>query len=136
MRRLYEHVENIINSIDDSYKDRISYQGMREDEPDRIGIFLYSSRDDEECLSGELMWECMKLQLQVTCKENEDDVFIKMNLIRKIVDSFVDCVSTVEGLDILWAKSLGGKVHPPFKNGYNLQVCKCVIDFNYSLKED
>ena len=58
-----------------------------------------------------------------------------MNIIREFVDEFEKCVSTVEGLDIIWANHLGAKARPTYTNGYGLQVCKCIIDFNYLLDD-
>lgn len=133
MKRVYDHCMNIVKSVigDNNYK--VTCQGMCESEPNNIGVYLYASRDDEECLSGETEWECLKFQLQVTCEKSSDDVFNKLDMVRNIVDKFEECRSTVDGLDILWAKHLGAKARPPFKNGYDLHVCSCVIDFNYIL---
>lgn len=134
MQRIYQHINNILNSITSKFEN-ISAQRYEENEPDVVGIILQSSRNDEEDISGELEWECMKLELQITCQNSADDIFDNMNIIREFVDEFEKCVSTVEGLDIVWAHHLGAKARPTYTNGYGLQVCKCIIDFNYLLDD-
>ena len=115
--------------------ENISAQRYEENEPDVVGVILQSSRNDEECLSGETEWECMKLELQITCKNEANDIFDNMNIIRDFVDEFEKCISTVEGLEMIWAHHLGAKARPTYTNGYGLQVCKCIIDFNYLLDD-
>lgn len=134
MERIYNHIVNIINSITDKYKN-ISAQRYEENTPDVIGIILQSSRSDEECLSGEVEWESLKLELHVTCKNEANDIFENLSFLRKFVDKFEDSDSTVEGLEIIWANHLGAKARPTYMNGYGLQVCKCIIDFNYLLDD-
>lgn len=134
MQRIYQHINNILNSITSKFEN-ISAQRYEENTPDSVGVILQSSRNDEEDISGEVEWECMKLELQITCKNSADDIFDNMNIIREFVDEFEKCVSTVEGLDIIWAHHLGAKARPTYTNGYGLQVCKCIIDFNYLLDD-
>lgn len=134
MQRLYQHINNVLNSITTKFEN-ISAQRYEENEPDVVGVILQSSRNDEECLSGETEWECMKLELQITCKNEANDIFDNMNIIRDFVDEFEKCISTVEGLEMIWAHHLGAKARPTYTNGYGLQVCKCIIDFNYLLDD-
>lgn len=134
MQRIYQHINNILNSITSKFES-ISAQRYEENTPDVVGVILQSSRNDEEDISGELEWECMKLELQITCQNNANDIFDNMDIIREFVDEFEKCVSTVEGLDIIWAHHLGAKARPTYTNGYGLQVCKCIIDFNYLLDD-
>lgn len=134
MQRLYQHINNVLNSITTKFEN-ISAQRYEENEPDVVGVILQSSRNDEECLSGETEWECMKLELQITCKNEANDIFDNMNIIRDFVDEFEKCISTVDGLEMIWAHHLGAKARPTYTNGYGLQVCKCIIDFNYLLDD-
>lgn len=136
MELIYRHIFNIINSISDKFEDKISSQRYEENEPDNVGIILLSSRSDEECISGELEWESLKLELHVTCQNSADDIFENMNFLRKFADKFEECESTVEGLDMIWAKHLGAKARPSYTNAYGLQVVKTEIDFNYLINED
>lgn len=131
MKRLYEHVTAVLNSVTDKFKDNITAQRYKEDEPNSVGIILLSSRDDSESLSGEEEWECMKLELHITCENKEEDIFENMQIMREFVDAFEECITNIDGLEIIWAKHLGAKARPTYINGYNLQVCKCIIDFNY-----
>lgn len=133
MKRLYIHIKNIIESVTDKWT--ITFQRYAEDKPEQAGILLFSSRNDMQCISGELEYECMKLEIHIVCKNEADDIFENMDLLKKVVDKFEELISTVDGLEIEWAKHLGSKVRPSYINGYNLQVCKCVIDFNYNLHE-
>ena len=59
-----------------------------------------------------------------------------MEFLRKFADKFENSESTVEGLEIIWAKHLGAKARPSYTNNYGLQVVKTVIDFNYVLDGD
>lgn len=136
MELIYRHIFNIINSITDKFEGKISSQRYEENEPDNVGVIIMSSRSDEECISGELEWESLKLELHVTCQNNAEDIFDNMNFLRKFADKFEECESTVEGLDMIWAKHLGAKARPSYTNSYGLQVVKTEIDFNYLLSED
>lgn len=136
MEKVYQHIINIINSLTDKYTNSISVQRYEENEPDQVGVILQSSRSDEECLSGETLWETFKLELHITCKNEANDIFENINFLRKFADKFEECVSTVEGLEIQWANHLGAKARPAYTNGYGLQVVKTVIDFNYLCEDD
>lgn len=136
MELIYRHIFNIINSISDKFAGKISSQRYEENEPDNVGVILMSSRSDEECISGELEWESLKLELHVTCKNEAEDIFENMEFLRKFADAFENSESTVEGLQMIWAKHLGAKARPSYTNSYGLQVVKTVIDFNYLLSED
>ena len=131
MKRLYTHIKNVIESVTDKWE--ITFQRYAEDKPEQAGILLFSSRNDKECISGETEYECMKVEIHVTCKNEADDIFENIDLLKEVVNKFEELQSTVVGLEIEWAKHLGSKVRPSYINGYNLQICKCVIDFNYNL---
>lgn len=133
MERIYKHIQNTLNSVTNKFENKISAQRYSEDEAGNVGIILMSSRNDETCLSGELEYECMKLELHITCKNNANDIFENMSILRKFVDLFEECKSTEDGLEIEWATHLGAKARPTYTNGYGLQICKCIIDFNYNL---
>lgn len=136
MERIYQHIINIISNLTSKFEDKISVQRYAEDQPDNVGVILYSSRSDEECISGELEWECLKLELHITCENEATDIFDNTDFLRTFVDSFENSPSTVEGLEIIWAKHLGAKARPSYTNSYGLQVVKTVIDFNYLLSDD
>ena len=131
MKRLYTHIKNVIESVTNKWE--ITFQRYAEDKPEQAGILLFSSRNDKECISGETEYECMKLEIHITCANNADDIFENMDLLKEVVNKFEELQSTVDGVEIEWAKHLGSKVRPSYINGYNLQICKCVIDFNYNL---
>lgn len=131
MKRLYTHIKNVIESVTDKWE--ITFQRYAEDTPEQAGILLFSSRNDKECISGETEYECMKVEIHITCKNEANDIFENMDLLKEVVNKFEELQSTVDGLEIEWAKHLGSKVRPSYINGYNLQICKCVIDFNYNL---
>lgn len=138
MERLYKHIKNVFDDVieemgvKDKFKDKISYQRYVEDVPNSVGIILLDSREDEESLSGETEWECMKLELHIVCENNEKSIFGIMGVIRRFVDDFEKCLCPIEdGIDIVWAHHLGAKAKPSYTNGYGLQICKCTIDFNY-----
>lgn len=131
MKRLYSHIKNVIESVTDKWD--VTFQRYAEDTTEQAGILLFSSRNDKECISGETEYECMKVEIHVTCENNADDIFENMDLLKEVVNKFEELSSTVDSLEIEWAKHLGSKVRPSYINGYNLQVVKCVIDFNYNL---
>lgn len=131
MKRLYSHIKNVIESVTDKWD--VTFQRYAEDTTEQAGILLFSSRNDKECISGETEYECMKVEIHVTCENNADDIFENMDLLKEVVNKFEELISTVDGLEIEWAKHLGSKVRPSYINGYNLQVVKCVIDINYNL---
>lgn len=121
-----------MNKVTNKFEGKIT-PNYPEDEPNIVGITLLGGRDDEVCLSGELEWESLKLEVNVTCENNESSVFENMNILRDFVDEFEKCETDIDGLSIEWAEHLGSKVRPPYMNGYGLQVCKCIIDFGYNI---
>lgn len=131
MEEIYTHIENIIKSITEKWN--VTYQRYAEDKPEQACIILYSSRDDVYALSGEFESSSMKVEIHVTCNEDLDDIFENINLLKQVVDKFEELDSTVENLEIDWAKHLGAKVRPVQFNGYNLPYCRTVIDFDYSI---
>ena len=64
MKRLYTHIKNIIESVTDKWT--ITFQRYAEDKPEQAGILLFSSRNDMQCISGELEYECMKFASEAT----------------------------------------------------------------------
>ena len=131
MRRLYQHIMNTMRQVSHKFDNSMTAQRYDESKPDQCGIVLFSSRNDEECISGELEWECMKLEVYITCSDDATDIFDNIDILAKFVDKFEDCLTDVDGLNMIWAKHLGAKVRPTYTNGYGLQVVKTVIDFNY-----
>lgn len=131
MKRLYEHIENTLKLVSDKFNDKISWQNYEENKPDSVGIVLLDSRNSEKDISGETEWECYKLELRVICDKSEESIFENQDIIRKFVDLFEECESTLDNLEIIWASYLGNKVKPNYINGYGLPECKCIIDFNY-----
>ena len=133
MEKIYEHIINIMKSVTNKFDDSITVQRYDESKPDQCGIVLFSSRNDEECISGETEWECFKLEVYLTCENEATDIFDNISILKNFVNEFENLNSTVQGLDIIWANHLGAKVRPAYTNGYGLQVVKTVIDFNYLL---
>ncbi len=133
MKKIYEHIINVIKQLDTDSKYTITCQRYDESKPNQLGVILESSRNDEVCISGETEWESLKLEVHITCENSETGIFDNIDFLRKFVDLFEISDSEVEGLEILGAWHLGSKARPSYTNGYGLQVCKCVIDFNYSL---
>lgn len=136
MQRIYQHINNIINSITNKFDGCITAQRYDESLPDQVGIILSSSRSDEECISGETEWESLKLELQITCKNEANDIFENLGILREFADEFEKCISTVDDLNMIWANHLGAKAQPAYTNGYGLQVVKTVIDFDYLFVDD
>lgn len=131
MQKLYQHIINVMQSVTSKFNGSTFVQRYDESLPDQCGLILQGSRDDEECISGETEWECLKLEVQVTCKDEASDIFENLQILRDFVEAFENTASTVTGLEIVWANHLGSKVRPAYTNGYGLQVVKTVIDFNY-----
>ena len=137
MERLYKHIRNVFDNIikemgeEERFKDKISFQRYTEDVPNSVGIILIDSRDDEESISGETEFECMKVELHIVCEDNEKSIYSIMRVIRKFVEEFERGVTEVEGLEIIWAHHLGAKAKPSYINIYGYQVCQCSIDFDY-----
>lgn len=136
MKKLYQHIINEFRSVTNKFDDSITVQRYEENLPNQVGIILSGSRADEECISGEVEWEAMELEIQITCENNANEIFENIDIVRQFVDKFENEPSTVDGLEIIWAKHLGAKCRPAYTNGYGLEVIKCVIDINYRLEED
>lgn len=131
MKRIYQYCESVLNKVTPKFKESTTYQRYDESVPGSVGILLYSSRADDVALSGEVESESLKVELHIVCKNDESDIFDNLQILRDFVDEFELCNDLVDGLDIFWAEHLGSKAYPTYINGYGLQVCKCIIDFNY-----
>ena len=130
--KLILHIMNIMKSVTDKFNNSMSAMRYRDDIPDQCGIILMNSRNDEEDISGEVEWECIKLEVPIPCENSQNSIFGNCDILRQFVDAFESSDSSIDGLEIVWAKHLGGKVQPCFSK--ELQVYKCVIDINYKLE--
>lgn len=133
MEEIYEHIVNILSQVTNKFDNKISMQTYREDTPGVAGVILMDSRNDSWCISGELDYEAYKFELRLVCEQNQNDILENMNILRRFVNLFEACESTVHGLSIEWATHLGNSAKPMYINGYGLPECKCIIDFNYLL---
>lgn len=109
----------------------IFYQTMHEDVEGEIGIYLYESANDVHDLSGEEVYNNIKVQVQVNCYKSETG--LKEGL--KILSSFVELVenelSDIEGIEIMSCEHIGPRACPIGKNSYNIQIVKSILDLKY-----
>lgn len=113
-----------------------SFQDMDDSASGALGIFMYQGEADIQDLSGEYVYECMKVHLQLNCEQNEDAIFSGSKYLRDTVEAFESF--SFNGLqppniDIVDAQHIGPKVVPIGKNKNGLHVLRTVLQIKYCL---
>ena len=72
----------------------ITWQTMRDDTVGIVGIFLYESSNDEEDLSGEQIYNCIKAQIQVNSEQSETGLKKALNYLSDFVENIENNTSS------------------------------------------
>lgn len=113
----------------------VTYQTMREDKPRAVGIYLYEGQSDRVDMSGDYVYEVIKVHIQVNADQTEDGILEALNYLRNTVRRLETERSDVPGVTFLYAQHSGSKAIPIGKNGYNIPVCVSNIEIKYKLDE-
>ena len=111
--------------------ENVFFQTMREDKPGDVGIYLYESSNDVEDLSGDDVYNCIKVQVQVNSEQSEEGLQTALNYLTSFVERIENEASNVDGIEFISAQHLGPRAIPIGKNGLNIIVCKSTVDLKY-----
>ena len=111
--------------------ENVFFQTMREDKQGDVGIYLYESSNDVEDLSGDDIYNCIKIQVQVNSEQSEEGLKTALNYLTSFVERIENEASNVDGIEFISAQHIGPRAIPIGKNDFNIIVCKSTIDLKY-----
>ena len=111
--------------------ENVFFQTMREDKQGDVGIYLYESSNDVEDLSGDDIYNCIKVQVQVNSEQSEEGLQTALNYLTSFVERIENEASNVDGIGFISAQHIGPRAIPIGKNDFNIIVCKSTIDLKY-----
>ena len=111
--------------------ENVFFQTMREDKQGDVGIYLYESSNDVKDLSGDDIYNCIKVQVQVNSEQSEEGLQTALNYLTSFVERIENEASNVNGIGFISAQHLGPRAIPIGKNDFNIIVCKSTIDLKY-----
>ena len=127
---IYEAVEK---KLGDEYEN-VFYQTMREDQPGDVGIYLYESANDEEDLSGNEVYNCIKVHIQVNSEQSTEGMAKALRYLTKFTERIENENSDVDGVEFISAMHLGHRAIAIGKNNHNILICRSVIDLKYTFE--
>ena len=130
MMLIYEAVEK---KLGDEYEN-VFYQTMREDQPGDVGIYLYESANDEEDLSGNEVYNCIKVHVQVNSEQSTEGMAKALRYLTKFTERIENENSDVDGVEFISAMHLGPRAIAIGKNNHNILICRSVIDLKYTFE--
>ena len=111
--------------------ENVFFQTMREDKQGDVGIYLYESSNDVEDLSGDDIYNCIKIQVQVNSEQSEEGLQTALNYLTSFVERIENDASNVDGIEFISAQHIGPRAIPIGKNDFNITVCKSTVDLKY-----
>lgn len=129
---IYEAVEK---KLGDDFEN-VFYQTMREDQPGDVGIYLYESANDEEDLSGNEVYNCIKVHVQVNSEQSTEGMAKALRYLTKFTERIENENSDVDGVEFISAMHLGPRAIAIGKNNHNILICRSVIDLKYTFETD
>lgn len=109
----------------------VFFQTMREDKPGDVGIYLYESSNDLEDMSGDDIYNCIKVQVQVNSEQSEEGLKTALNYLTSFTERIENEASNVDGIEFISAQHLGPRAIPIGKTALNIIVCKSTVDLKY-----
>lgn len=114
--------------------ENVFYQTMREDQVGDVGIYLYESANDLEDLSGNEVYNCVKVHIQVNAEQTEDGMAKALKYLSDFVEKIENEISDENGVEFISAQHIGPRALPIGKNNYNILVCRATIDLKYTFE--
>ena len=111
--------------------ENVFFQTMREDKQGDVGIYLYESSNDVEDLSGDDIYNCIKIQVQVNSEQSEEGLKTALNYLTSFVERIENEASNVNGIEFISVQHIGPRAIPIGKNDFNITVCKSTVDLKY-----
>lgn len=117
--------------LSDEYSN-VSFQSQKDDTPGSVGVYLYESSNDKKSINGEVVYNSIKVQVQVICDRSYESLANAMDYLTEFVDRIESEKSDIPKISIISAEHIGPKAIPIGRNRYDLQVVKSTIDLKYS----
>jgi hypothetical protein len=112
----------------------IFYQTMREEQSGDVGIYLYESSNDTEDISGNEVFNCVKVHIQVNAEQSADGMAKALRFLSSFTERIENENSNVEGIEFISAEHIGPRAIPIGKNKYNILVCRATVDLKYTFE--
>ena len=128
--KIYEAVEKKLGNDFEN----VFYQTMREDQPGDVGIYLYESANDEEDLSGNEVYNCIKVHVQVNSEQSTEGMTKALRYLTKFTERIENENSDVDDVEFISAMHLGPRAIAIGKNNHNILICRSVIDLKYTFE--
>lgn len=132
MMLIYEAIKEKLGS---EYPN-VFYQTMREDVPGDVGIYLYESSNDRRDIEGDVVYDCIKVQVQVNSDKSVIGMQKALNYLSEFTRRIESEQSAISGITFIEAEHIGPRAVPIGKNQFNILVCRSVIDLKYIFEID
>lgn len=109
----------------------IFYQTMREDKPGDIGIYLYESANDIEDLSGEEVYNNIKVHVQINAEQSTEGMAKALKYLTEFTERIENEQSDIDGILFIGAQHIGPRALAIGKNQHNILICRSLIDLKY-----
>lgn len=129
MKQIYEAIEAVLGT-----KYPVGWQYMDEQSTEVVGIYVYESSNDSRYADGEYEYESIKVHVQINCASSEVGIQEALDYLRAFVDKMEDTYVDTTDIEFVDCKHVGPKAIPIGKNGYNIPMCRSVVDIKYLLK--
>lgn len=86
-----------------------------------------------ELMSGEVVYEVVKVHLQVNSGRSSEDIMDTLNKLREFTKRIEWAVSEVDGLEVIQCKRLGPRAINIGKNEFGIPICRSVLELKYNL---
>lgn len=113
----------------------VTFQSQKDDIPGSVGVYLYESSNDKKSLNGEVVYDSIKIQVQITCDRSYNSLTNAMDYLTDFVNRIESEKSDIPRINIISAEHIGPKAIPIGRNKYDLQVVKSTIDLKYSFNK-
>jgi hypothetical protein len=114
--------------------ENVFYHTMRDDKPGDVGIYIYESANDVEDLSGNEVFNCIKVHVQVNAEQSTEGMRKALKYLSDWTDRMETETSDIEGIEFISAQHVGPRALPIGKNNFNILVCRSLIDLKYTFE--
>ena len=97
---------------------------------------MYESANDEEDLSGNEVYNCIKVHVQVNSEQSTEGMTKALRYLTKFTERIENENSDVDGVEFVSAMHLGPRAIAIGKNNHNILICRSVIDLKYTFGTD
>lgn len=116
--------------------DNVTYQTMKEDVEGAVGIYLYESANERQAIDGNIIYDCIKIQVQVNSEKNIQGLQRAMNYLDMFTRKMENEPCNLNNLTFIEVNHLGPRAVVIGKNQFGISVVKCTLDLKYIFDAD